>query len=516
MTGFSFSRLFLSRLFWKFFASILLAQLAATLAVGGAIWWKNRQNTETKIELIDTSPRASDAIESASATLQHGGEAALKQLLANMKHHRVYAVNRAQQELLGRAVSLSMLEQVRDQLQRGPESAVVKEIMLDGERYLLFLPQPDPSHVNPLRDFDHMMPRDFDQHPSGPRSEFKPREREYKEDLLNTPPLHVKGEGDKRVDDRRGPRPPKNLLLAPWILISAAVTMSLLFAAVLAWMFTRPLMALQQAFTAAAQGNLQARFDQRQHWIDDELNQLGQNFDQMTAQLRAMMQQQTKLMHDVSHELRSPLARMQAAIGLVHQQPERTLTYIDRIERESTRMDHLIGELLTLARLEAGAIQSATETIHISEVMETLLDDMRFEAEQQAQSLVYSLRDDFRLSAQLDLLVRAIENIVRNAIKYSPSGSQIEIQVNFNQETQCGWIHISDQGPGVPEADLESIFQAFYRSQQAHHTATGHGLGLAIARQIIHHLQGSIKAINRPQGGLSISIRLPAQLLPDL
>ena len=516
MNEFSISRLFLSRLFWKFFASILLAQVAATLAVGGAIWWKNRQNTEVKVELIDTSPRASDAIESASATLQHGGEAALKQFLENMKHHRVYAVNQAQQELLGRAVSASMLEEVRDQLQAHPDSTVVKEIQLAGERYLLFLPQKNLSTIKPLHDLEHLMPRDFDQRPTGPREGFKPHERAQQDDKQSGPPPSLKDAADRRGDERRGPRPPKDLSLAPWILISAAVMVSLLFAAVLAWMFTRPLMALQQAFNAAAQGNLQARFDQRQHWIDDELNQLGQNFDHMTAQLRTMMQQQTKLMHDVSHELRSPLARMQAAIGLIHQQPDRTLTYIDRIERESTRMDHLIGELLTLARLEAGAIQTATETLHIGEIMDALLDDMRFEAEQQAQSLIYHLSDDFRLSAQVDLLVRAIENIVRNTIKYSPAGSQIDIQVGFEHETQMGWIHICDQGPGVPESELESIFQAFYRSQQASHTASGHGLGLAIARQIIHHLQGSIKAMNRPEGGLIIAIHLPAQLLADL
>eukprot|EP01041_Mallomonas_annulata_P035871 gene35871-58887_t len=143
----------------------------------------------------------------------------------------------------------------------------------------------------------------------------------------------------------------------------AAVLASLLFAVLLAWYFSRPIRSLRQAFEAASRGDLAPRFAHAAGKRGDELSGLGRDFDRMTARLRSLMDAQTRLLHDVSHELRSPLARLQAAIGLAHQQPEKAHATMERIERESVRMDKLVGELLTLARLESGPINQAREQI---------------------------------------------------------------------------------------------------------------------------------------------------------
>lgn len=562
---FSLAGLFSSRLFWKFFAAILLAQVAATLAIGAAIWWKNRQATsvETQLQLLDTSPRASESIESAAATLQFGGETGLIQLLQKMQHHRVTVVDLGtdkKTDLIGRPISASMLQEAELELQRTERNefstASVRKMELKGKSYLFFLLKPTQLPSRGLHEIDHMLPN-IGSADSGPRNQQHDqardrdggrsrhqghqgqslRERQEPRQLQPPPPLPA-NEGpaaDFSTLERnhpsspplgadRGPQhrdglkrdmkgPPRNSVLTPWVLIAAAIFVSLTFAAFLAWLFTRPLMALQSAFEEAAQGKLEPRFTERKHLIDDELHQLGRSFDHMASRLRAVMDQQTKLMHDVSHELRSPLARMQAAIGLIHQQPDRTLTYLERIERESGRMDHLIEELLTLARLEAGAFAIPKETIYISEVMDAMIDDWRFEAEQQGQTIDYTLTQDFQMRAQFDLIARAIENVVRNAIKYSPAQSQIRITVeqltSDAHADSFGIVQVADQGPGVAESDLTSIFDPFYRSSATTQAVHGHGLGLAITKQIVHHHQGTISARNRTEGGLQISLQFP-------
>ncbi|WMW81297.1 ATP-binding protein [Undibacterium cyanobacteriorum] len=567
---FSLTGLFSSRLFWKFFAAILLAQVAATLAIGAAIWWKNRQATsvETQLQLLDTSPRASESIESAAATLQFGGEAALMQLLQKMQHHRVTVVDLGtdkKTDLIGRPISASMLQEAELELQRTDRNefskASVRKLELKGKSYLLFLLKPTQLPSRGLHEIDHMLPtigsadsgprnqqhdqaRDRDgglnrhQGPQGHPAQPPSERQEPRRVAPPPPPLPPANEGaaadfpsletnhpsspplgaDRGPQHRDGPKrdmkgPPRNSVLTPWVLIAAAIFVSLTFAAFLAWLFTRPLMALQTAFEEAAQGKLEPRFTERKHLIDDELHQLGRSFDHMASRLRAVMDQQTKLMHDVSHELRSPLARMQAAIGLIHQQPDRTLTYLDRIERESGRMDHLIEELLTLARLEAGAFAVPKEAIYISEVMDAMIDDWRFEAEQQGQTIDYTLTQDFKMLAQFDLIARAIENVVRNAIKYSPTQSQIRIivdQLTSDAHADAfGIVQVADQGPGVAESDLASIFDPFYRSSATTQAVHGHGLGLAITKQIVHHHQGTIIARNRTEGGLQISLQFP-------
>jgi signal transduction histidine kinase len=293
--------------------------------------------------------------------------------------------------------------------------------------------------------------------------------------------------------------------LTPWVPIAAATLASLLFSFLLAWYFSRPIRALRQAFDAAAGGDLAPRFGNGKG--NSELNDLGRDFDRMTARLRSLIDGQTRLLHDVSHELRSPLARLQAAIGLAHQQPEKLGASLERIERESVRMDKLVGELLTLARLEAGAIRASQEEISMAELLDQIADDASYEASSQQRSVVQEGEAEVLVAGQADLLGRAIENVVRNAIKHSPEGGVVQLQSRTVQDARQLCIRVLDRGPGVAPADLETIFQPFFRSSTA--SADGHGLGLAIAQHVIQAHGGSIKATNRTGGGLCVEMLLP-------
>ncbi|MYM94603.1 HAMP domain-containing sensor histidine kinase, partial [Duganella vulcania] len=307
--------------------------------------------------------------------------------------------------------------------------------------------------------------------------------------------------------DMRGPRfQPLTL----WVPIAAATVASLLFAMLLAWYFSRPIRALRQAFDAAAGGDLAPRFGAGgKGKRNSELNDLGRDFDRMTARLRSLIDGQTRLLHDVSHELRSPLARLQAAIGLAHQQPEKLAASLERIERESVRMDKLVGELLTLARLEAGAIKASEEEISMAELLEQITDDANYEASSQQRSVVQEGEADVMVAGQADLLGRAIENVVRNAIKHSPEGGVVQLQTSILPDARQLCIRVLDRGPGVAAADLATIFQPFFRSSSA--SAEGHGLGLAIAQHVIEAHGGSIKASNREDGGLCVEMMLPVK-----
>jgi signal transduction histidine kinase len=191
---------------------------------------------------------------------------------------------------------------------------------------------------------------------------------------------------------------------------------------------------------------------------------------------------------------------------LARQQPEKSEASLSRIERESERMDNLVGELLELSRLESGVIDIDKEVIDINELLLTVAEDARFEGMAKRIMIEYVPTATVSVFGQQELLHRAIDNVVRNALKYSPEQSTVHIN-----EVIAGHdvvIRVMDSGPGVVEAELATIFQAFFRGSNTHH-ADGHGVGLAIAKQVIEAHGGSIKAYNRGEGGLTVEIHLP-------
>lgn len=299
-----------------------------------------------------------------------------------------------------------------------------------------------------------------------------------------------------------GPPPPHPRL--PFLPLLVCTLVSLAFAALLAWYFAKPIRQLRQALVSAAEGNLDTRLapDMRRN---DELTDLGREFDRMASQLQSLMDGQRRLLHDVSHELRSPLARMQAATGLLRQQPDKTSACIERIERESVRMNLLVGELLTLSRLEAGVAESREERVALDELLADLVEDARFEAESSGRGICFQNGGSVSVMGQSELLRRALENVVRNALHHTPEGSSI--QVFLQHEGKTALVMVDDEGSGVPEAALQTIFEPFFRAHPS--SGDGHGLGLAIARRIIEAHGGRISALNRPAGGLRVELRLP-------
>jgi signal transduction histidine kinase len=463
----------MGRLFWKFFLSILLAQVAATIAIGGTVWLRDQARHGRMALTLDAGPPAEIMINAASVTLRHGGVPALRDMITETRFPPLFVLDSRGADLLGRPVSAELRAQVDQALAgSGPRSPVRSLTAPDGERYLAFVPRGfDPAEAPPRPEFRRGAGGPGGPHPGGPR-------------------------GGLPLFGHAGPTAP----------IVAAVLASLLFAALLAWYFARPIRALRSAFEAAAAGDLAPRFA-GSGGRRDELADLGRDFDRMSAQLRALMDGQRRLLHDVSHELRSPLARLQAAIGLAHQQPEKIGVSLERIDRESVRMDRLVGELLTLSRLEASPTIPKTETIDLSEMVEQIADDARFEAGPDGTQVVVEASPGSMVDGAPDLLWRAIENIVRNAVKH---GGGREVRIALRADARSVHIDVCDRGPGIAEEDLGSIFEPFFRSNPSHNNVDGHGLGLAIAQRVVKAHGGTIAAANQAGGGLRVTISLPA------
>jgi signal transduction histidine kinase len=281
---------------------------------------------------------------------------------------------------------------------------------------------------------------------------------------------------------------------------------SLLFAAILAWYFARPIRNLRDAFKSVAAGRLETRIGSSMGRRNDELADLGEYFDHMAGRLQNLIETQRRLLHDVSHELRSPLARLQAAADLMRQQPDRGAEFAERIQRDTARMDALVGELLTLARLDAGMTGNLDEEVDLQEIVADITDDARFEADSKGCSLRVDMEDLAIVRGNHELLYRAIENVVRNAVRHSPQGQTVEISTHRVGESLR--VVVADRGQGVSADDLAAIFEPFVRSGLAR-SPTGYGLGLAITRRVAEAHGGTVFAANRPEGGLFVTFELP-------
>lgn len=482
----------MGRLFWKFFLSILLAQVAATAGIGGTLWLRDQARHRNGEPTLDTSPPATIMLDAAAATLRHGGIDALRDLAATSHRMRLYVLDEQGHELLDRPVTAKLREEVLRSLNGdGPAHAVARLTGEDGRNYIAFA-----SRAWHLPGMEGPEPRG-----AGPEPGFGPP----------GPGGGPDGPGPRMVGGPGGPGggwfglPPEfGRHVGHWLPLVAATLASLLFAALLAWYFSRPIRALQRAFDAAAAGDLAPKFAHAgPRLIGDELAELGHDFDRMSAQLRALMEGQRRLLHDVSHELRSPLARLQAAIGLAHQQPERVQASLERIERESVRMDRLVGELLTLSRLEAATSLPAAEPVDVVEMVDQIADDARFEA---GAAIEVDAPEPVTVRGAPDLLWSAVENIVRNAVKHGAGG---RVDVRVHPDGDLVHIEVLDQGPGIAPEHLGDVFEPFFRSNPTRNIVDGHGLGLAIAKRVVETHGGRISAANRAEGGLRMTITLP-------
>ena len=302
-----------------------------------------------------------------------------------------------------------------------------------------------------------------------------------------------------RFRERNGGRGPFGI---PHELVFMAVLGGLVFSAVLAWYLVQPINRLRRGFGALAQGQLDTRLQGEVGRRRDEIADLAHDFDRMAERLEQLVQSRDRLLHDVSHELRSPLARMQIAVALARQNPQKLEAMLDRIEAETARQDEMVGELLTLARIESGALAFNTD-FDLVELLRSLIDDACFEAESAGVSVVAVLPEtSLPMTGRPELLRRAFENIIRNAIRFSPAGEIVRVMLALRGvQVQ---IEIHDAGPGAPEALLATLFEPFVRAQS---DQSGFGLGLTIARRAIEAHGGTVMARNAQ--GLSVMVSLP-------
>lgn len=290
--------------------------------------------------------------------------------------------------------------------------------------------------------------------------------------------------------------------------LASGALVSIIFSFFLAWYLTRPLVHLRNAFGEVGRGRLDTRVGHRIGAQRDEIADLGREFDKMADQLQQLIGAQQRLLHDLSHELRSPLARLQVAIGLLRQRPDEQQTALARIETEADRLDRMVQEVLTLARLESGTGAPQRERLDIIELLAAIAEDADFEA--QARNCHVQLQASGRFVSEVngELIYRALENVIRNAVKFTAAGTNVEVTAELRDEGRELAIGVSDRGPGVPASSLETIFEPF--RQVEGQTEGGYGLGLAIARRAIESHGGRIVARQAAGGGLRIEISLVA------
>ncbi|HEX7803228.1 MAG TPA: ATP-binding protein [Pseudoxanthomonas sp.] len=292
-------------------------------------------------------------------------------------------------------------------------------------------------------------------------------------------------------------------------LVSAGIAI-LITGLALAWYLSRPLQHLHWALHRMAEGRLDTRVQPLMGNRSDEIVDLAHDFDRMAAQLQQLTESRRVLLHDISHELRSPLTRIQAAIGLLHQDSAQADSMINRIERESERLDVLIEELLTLHRMESGSVEEAHERVDVVELLHAIAEDADFEARASSRSVAIDAPDHFITNVNGELIYRAFENVIRNAVKFSPEGATVEILARVTGHGKALETLVRDRGPGVPPDMLKAIFQPFTRVEGSE-PVRGVGLGLAIAQRAIEMHGGCVNAALREGGGLEVFLMLPLE-----
>lgn len=305
------------------------------------------------------------------------------------------------------------------------------------------------------------------------------------------------------------PRRHRDLLNMPPPLLWLGGLGGLLFSAVLAWNLTRPMLQMRKAFGRVAQGDLSVRLFSSMGKRHDELSEVARDFDSMAERLQVLVKAREELLHDVSHELRSPLARLQLAIGLARQNPSNVETSLSRIEHEAGRLDKMIGELLALSRTESSEIPDE-EYFDLFGLVEAVVNDARYEAQLPGVEIAMHPETpddaDYTVKGNAELMRRAVDNVVRNALRFSARGQTITVSLaHFEDFLQ---IEVADQGPGVEEDKLSSIFDPFVRVKSPL-SGKGYGLGLAITRKVMVAHEGKVDARNAQPHGLVISLQVP-------
>jgi two-component system sensor histidine kinase CpxA len=442
-------------LFWKIFVSFMIAMTITSVgAIYVTYWIVSRPLTQTDFAGRDR------IIQEVSAALARGGERELKTWLReNLRPARgtvLLVTNERGDELLGRA----MPRELRALLRTRPPA------------------------------------RRFDRPPN-----FQP--------VQLTPTLTGP---DGEVYDLSFARAPVEIFgIFVWpgtqvavlsIAIAAAAVMSLLLARYL----SSPIVHLQKASRALAAGALDTRVGAPFTRRRDEVGTLAKDFDKMAERVQALVVAKETLLRDVSHELRSPLARIRMALALAERRAgAQSQPDLARIEREAERLDALVGQVMTLTRLRT-TDAPRRDLLRLDTLVGEVVDDARFEYPD--ATVEYSPAEEISLRGDADGLKSAIENVVRNAMIYGDRGKPIEVRLDAGPATAT--VRVLDRGPGVPPGELERIFEPFYRTDTSRdHRQDGQGIGLAITARVTELHGGTVSAANRAEGGLQIALELP-------
>jgi two-component system sensor histidine kinase CpxA len=295
--------------------------------------------------------------------------------------------------------------------------------------------------------------------------------------------------------------------LLPVLLIGA------IFCYWLARYLTTPIVKLRDTMHELADGNLTARVSHGLITRRDEIGYLSRDFNLMAGRIETLVEAQQRLLRDISHELRSPLTRLGVALELVKRRAAPDIcTGLDRIEREAAIINEMIGQLLTLSRVESGTYRLNRIRVDLCALLQKVADDADFEARSRERSVRITSCEASTINGVAELLKSATENVVRNAVRHTAKGTEVEISLQCEgvDDEKYTVIRVRDHGAGVPEESIDEIFRPFYRVEDARDRQTGGaGLGLAIAARAVHLHAGTIKAANAPDGGLVVEIRLP-------
>lgn len=291
--------------------------------------------------------------------------------------------------------------------------------------------------------------------------------------------------------------------------VGLAVTLVCL---VLAHYIASPILHLQNVSRRIAVGDLGARVQLGKSRRRDEIADLGRDFNIMAEQIESLLRSQNQLLKDISHEIRSPLTRLTLAVGLAKTNCHGTDDLLERIEREAERIEHMLAQLLTVARLDGGGATFASGQVELSMLLSEIVDDASFEGSATKRAVILATADPCLVDGSESLLRSAIENVIRNAVRYTRPSSIVEVNLRLEKSggKEFAVIQVLDEGPGVPSAELPLIFKPFYRVDCARERATGGvGLGLTITERAINFYRGTVSAGNRDGGGLEVQIRLP-------
>ncbi len=457
-----FTRIFL--LFWVAMALIVGGSIAMTLAV-----------TSREYDSADLQRRPNAAIQ-ASEVVAHGGLAALRAWLqANQRaygDHDLYVIGPDGRDILGRTLSPIALRRL--------EFFSRALALHGGARPPDGLPPPQNFHP------PHMAPQIV-----------APDGRVYSVLLAPRRPSIFGALGLPNI---------------AFAILGMALVVSALASGWLARHLATPIRQIQAGARAVASENLDVRVSAGLESRRDEVAVLARDFDAMADRLRANRAAVTRLLRDISHELRSPLARLRLAVGLARQAPADMALQLTRMERETERLDRLISHILELARLPGAAAQFTRERFDADELLEEIVRDANFEAAAQGGRVVAGAAAHVLLHANRELLRSAVENVLRNAVRYSPPS--LPVQIGCERPQGGLRIVVRDHGPGVPEDDLERIFTPFYRvAESRDRDSGGEGVGLAITAQVMQAHGGTATAHNAAGGGLEVRLTLPRAAL---